>query len=100
MKMDFDQGQFNFEAKGSEEGFRKWREELDAKKRDFELRWGVILHKTVCVSLRNHAKPLTGVLEWISDSGKSNTAQPVFRLKGLEFTPAEIESIMQVDVSE
>jgi hypothetical protein len=95
--MDFDQGQFNFDAKGSEEGFRKWREELDAKKRAFESRWGVILSRRVCVSLRDHAKPLTGVMEWISDPKKKRDGPPLFRLKGVEFTPADIESIVQVE---
>ena len=96
--MDFDQGQFNFDAKGSEEGFRKWREELDAKKREFETRWGVILNRRVTVSLRNHAKPLTGVLDWVADRKKKADAPPVFRLRGVEFTHVEIESIMQCDV--
>jgi hypothetical protein len=95
--MDFDQGQFNFDAKGSEDGYRKWREELDAKKQEFESRWGVILSRRVSVMLKDHAKPLTGILEWISDPKKSRSIQPLFRLKGLEFTPAEIDSIVQVD---
>lgn len=95
--MDFDQGQFNFDAKGSEDGFRKWREELDAKKRAFETRWGVILSRRVSVSLQYHAKPLVGILEWVNDSKKKRSDTPLFRLKGVEFTPAEIESIIQVD---
>ena len=95
--MDFDQGQFNFDAKGPEDGFRKWREELDAKKRAFEARWGVILGKSVRVTLRNHAKPLTGVLEWITDPRKKATDEPLFRLRGMEFKPAEIESMVRVD---
>ncbi len=49
--MTFDQGEFNFQATGPEDGYRKWREELDAKKRAFEARWGVILGRTVCVTL-------------------------------------------------
>lgn len=91
--MDFDQGQFNFDAKGSEDGFRKWREELDAKKREFESRWGVILSRRVRVALRDHAKPLSGILEWIADPKKKLDGPPIFRLRGLEFTPADIESI-------
>jgi hypothetical protein len=95
--MNFDQGLFNFDANGREDGYRKWREELDAKKRAFEARWGVILGKTVCVSLRDHAKPLTGILEWISDPKKATAKNPQFRLKGMEFTVTEIESIVQVE---
>jgi hypothetical protein len=97
--MDFDQGEFNFDAKGSEDGYRKWREELDAKKRAFESRWGVILRRRVCVSLRDHAKPLTGILEWVNERKKGSATVPVLRLRGLEFSPSEIESIVQVEGS-
>jgi hypothetical protein len=93
--MNFDQGQFNFDAQGPEDGYRKWREELDAKKRAFESRWGVILSRRVRVTLTDHAKPLSGILEVISDPKRKSTDPPVFRLRGLEFTPAEIESIIQ-----
>ena len=96
--MNFDQGEFNFQANGPEDGYRKWREELDAKKRAFEARWGVILGRTVCVSLRHHVKPLTGMLEWVTDPKKVLPKSPVFRLKGVEFTVAEIESIVQVEL--
>jgi hypothetical protein len=96
----FDQGEFNFDARGSEDGFRKWREELDAKKRAFEMRWGVILNRQVSVVLRDHRKPLVGVLDWKSDFKKDPCAPPVFRLRGLEFMAAEIESIVQVEDKE
>jgi hypothetical protein len=95
--MDFDQGEFNFNAKGSEDGFRRWREELDAKKRAFESRWGVILSKRVSVSLKNHAKPIVGLLEWNSGKKTDPSAPPVFRIRSLEFGALEIESIVQVE---
>jgi hypothetical protein len=95
--MHFDQGEFNFNASGNEDGFRKWREELEEKKRAFESRWGVILGRRVSVSLRNHAKPLVGTLDWVSDPKKSADQPPVFKLKGLEFGVGEIESMMQVE---
>ena len=95
--MNFDQGEFNFKANGPEDGYRKWREELDAKKRAFEIRWGVILGRTVCVSLKDHVKPLTGMLEWISDPKTVASKTPTFRLRGVEFTVVEIESIVQVE---
>lgn len=93
--MTFDQGEFNFDAKGPEDGFRKWREELDAKKRAFETRWGVILSKQVRVVLRDYAKPLTGMLEWVNDPKKGRQGPPMFRLKGAEFGVGEIVSIVQ-----
>jgi len=95
--MSFDQGQFNFDAKGPEDGYRKWREELDAKKQAFESRWGIILGRTVRVTLRDHIKPLTGMLEWVTDPKISTPKSPRFRLKGVLFTIAEIESIVQVE---
>jgi len=98
--MSFDQGEFNFQTKGSEDGFRQWREELDAKKRAFETRWGVILSRRVSVTLKDHAKPLVGILEWKSDPKKGRNAPPIFKLRGLEFPPIEIESIVQVETPE
>lgn len=93
--MSFDQGEFNFEAKGSEAGYRRWREELDERKRAFESRWGVSLGKRVTVSLKNHAKPLVGLLDVIQLPGSSRNAPPRFRLRGLEFGVDEIESLIQ-----
>ncbi len=95
--MNFDQGQFNFNAKGPEDGYRKWREELDAKKRVFEIRWGVILGRTVRVTLRDHVKPLTGILEWVTDPKLAKPKSPQFQLKDVRFTVSEIESIVQVE---
>ena len=93
----FDQGEFNFDANGSEVGYRKWRQELEAKQRAFESRWGVILGRRVSVILKDHAKPVCGILEWTTDPKKRDASRPLLRLKGLEFTPAEIESIVQVE---
>jgi hypothetical protein len=94
--MAFDQGLFNFDADGPEEGYRKWREELDAKKRAFECRWGVILNRRVRVTLTDFSKPLTGMLEWVEGPKKSPNQPPVFRMKGVEFTSKDIVSIVQV----
>ncbi len=93
--MNFDQGEFDFEAKGSDEGFRKWRDELDAKKRAFELRWGVILSRHVCVTLKDHLQPLTGKLEIVPPAKKVRQPVPLFRIRSVEFTAMEIDSIVQ-----
>jgi hypothetical protein len=95
--MNFDQGQFNFDAKGSEDGFRKWREELDARKKAFETRWGVILDRRVRITLKDYVKPLTGRLEWISNPKAKPDEPPRFRLRGVEFVAADLESIVQED---
>jgi hypothetical protein len=93
--MSFDQGQFNFDAPGSDAGWRRWREELDERKRAFESCWGVVLGKRVVVCLRDHAKPLRGMLEWIEPGRGGKNATPRFRLRGAEFGHEEIESIVQ-----
>lgn len=93
--MPFDQGEFNFDAPGSDAGWRRWREELEEKKREFESRWGVVLGKRVTVSLRHHAKPVSGMIEWIEPPSAQRDHPPRFRLRGLEFGPDEIESLVQ-----
>jgi hypothetical protein len=93
--MSFDQGQFNFDAPGSDDGWRRWREELDEKKRAFESRWGVVMGRRVTVGLRDHAKPLSGMLEWLEPAKGRRDDPPRFRLRGLEFGVGEIESIVQ-----
>ncbi len=96
--MSFDQGQFDFDAPGSDAGWRRWREELDEKKRAFESRWGVVLGKRVTVWLKDHAKPMHGMLEWLEPTraGKDQ-GPPRFILRGLEFGHEEIESMVQED---
>lgn len=97
LPLNFDQGQFNFDAAGSEDGYRRWREELDTARRAFEKRWGVILSRRVLVVLQDHEKPLEGLLRLVSGSGKKSHAPPEFELCGLRFTPAMIQSIVQLD---
>ena len=93
--MTFDQGEFNFDAPGNDAGWRRWREELEEKKREFESRWGVILGKRVSVSLRNHAKPVCGLIEWIEPPNDQRDQPPRFRIRSLEFGPDEIESLVR-----
>ena len=93
--MSFDQGEFNFDAQGSDAGWRRWREELEAKKRAFESRWGVVLGKRVTVWLKDHAKPLTGMIEWQEPPRAEGDTPPRFKLRGLEFGVGEIESMVQ-----
>jgi hypothetical protein len=95
MTMSFDQGQFDFDAPGSDAGWRRWREQLDERKRAFESRWGVVLGKRVTVWLKDHAKPLSGMLEWQEPAKGGMNGPPRFRLRGLEFGHEEIESIVQ-----
>lgn len=95
--MSFDQGQFNFDAPGSDAGWRKWRQELEAQQRAFESRWGVVLGKRVTVFLYKHAKPVSGLLEWVNRNEVRQSTPPRFRIRSLEFGYEEIESIVQED---
>ncbi len=95
--MNFDQGNFNFDANGPEDGYRRWREELDAARHAFERRWGVILSRRVSVVLEDHEKPLVGLLRVASDSKKPRTAPPEFEMDGLRFQARSIQSIVQMD---
>lgn len=97
--MSFDQGEFDFNAPGSEDGWRRRWHELEEKKRAFESRWGVVLGKQVVVSLVDHMKPLHGQIEWIEPPANERHLPPRFRLCGLEFGPSEIESIIQKEKS-
>ena len=98
--MSFDQGQFNFDANGPEDGYRRWREELDAARKVFERRWGVILSRRVSVMLENHSKPLVGLLRVVPDSGKKPGTLPEFEMGGLRFKPNSIQSIVQLEDAE
>lgn len=94
--MNFDQEQFNFDANGSEDGYRRWREELDAARQAFERRWGVILSRRVEVMLEHHEKPLVGLLRPVPHK-KKGKGPPVFEMSGLLFSTDQIHSIVQVD---
>jgi hypothetical protein len=51
------------------------------------------------VTLRDHVKPLTGILEWVSDPKQATPKSPQFRIKGVLFTISDIESIVQVETA-
>ena len=95
--MNFDQGEFDLEGNGSEEGYLKWVRELDEKKRAFELRFGVIIGRRVRVQLVGELNPLEGMIHLISPKIPRSAAQIRLSLGKREFTPLEIESIVQVD---
>ena len=93
--MSFNQGEFDFNSSGSDAGWRQWRAHLDQKKREFESRWGVALGKNVIVTLRNHAKPIRGVIEWIQPPSRQPQQPPKFRIRGIVFGHDEIEGLVQ-----
>ena len=99
--MTSDQGEFNFDATSGEDGYRAWREELDARRAAFEKRWGIILGRRVRVKLVDRDLPLEGklVLLRMGDSNHPGKGRPKlrFHLQGSEFSHAEIESVVRLD---
>lgn len=95
--MNFDQGEFDLSGNGSEEGHRKWQQELDAKKRAFESRYGVILGRRVRVQLAGELNPLEGMIHLISKDTRQPGSKLRFQLGSREFIASEIESIIRID---
>jgi len=95
--MSFDQGEFDFSASNSEEGFHKWREELDERKRGFERRFGVILGRLVRVSLAHHRMPIEGIIRLASEQQNTGAKHLRFHLREIEFSVHDIESIVGLD---
>lgn len=91
--MTFDQGEFDFDAILPGDGYRRWREQLEARQRAFERQWGVALGRRVSVMLRNHAKPVMGVIRMVDEKPRQGQA-PELEIRGLRFFPEEIESIV------
>ena len=94
--MSFNQGEFDFDQP-DDSGWRLWRERLDARKRAFEERWGVILDQPVRLRLRDHTKSMTGTIHWIEQPKAAPDAPPRFRIRSLEFGADEIESLVKLD---
>jgi len=95
--MSFNQGEFNFEARPGEKGYQRWREELDARKRAFEARWGVILGRRVRLQLRDHLHPIEGIIRLREDKQPKNAKHPLLIINNLEFSAAHIDSLVALD---
>ncbi|CAN5888193.1 hypothetical protein BH11VER1_BH11VER1_06720 [soil metagenome] len=95
--MAFDQGQFNFEATSSEDGYRHWRQMLDEQRRALESRWGIIFGSRVSLKLMHRDERLEGIINLLSDEGKQKSSKLRLSLNGLVFSPQEIESVTRLD---
>jgi hypothetical protein len=95
--MNFDQGEFDLSGNGSEEGHRKWQQELDEKKRAFETRYGVILGRRVRVQLAGELNPLEGMIHLVSKDTRQPGSKLRLQLGSREFIASEIESIIRID---
>jgi hypothetical protein len=92
--MNFDQGEFDFDAPGDEAGYRHWCERLDRAKRDFEHRWGVILDRPVRISLDGHARSIEGAIHLVSPPRSDPGADVRLRVGTLTFHPREVEAVV------
>jgi hypothetical protein len=95
--MDFDQGELDFDSNGSADGWKKWRRELEEKKRAFEARHGIILGKRVQVRLRGEFEPLEGAVRVVSKRAPAASAQLRLGIGAREFIVAELESIVRLE---
>lgn len=94
--MDFNQGELDFDQPNDGSGYRKWQEELDRRKKDFESRYGIVLGTRVRLTLIGENAPLEGIISLASQKPPKNRAALPLRLAHREFTLAQIESIMRL----
>jgi hypothetical protein len=98
--MDMNQGEFDFDAQGTNAGWEKWREQIDQRKRAFEQRWGIILGKRVKITLRDFEHPFTGIITIEQASSKSSPSlRPLFRVGHVTFHHEDIISLIVANES-
>ena len=91
--MDFNQGELNFDTPANDAaGYLKWRDEMDARKREIESRYGIIIGKPVHVQLIGEDKPLQGILTIVSKTLPIIRSQLLLQLGHRQFTLSQIES--------
>ncbi len=95
--MNFDQGELDLTGNGSEEGHRKWLQELEDKKCAFEFRFGVMMGRRVRVQLVGETYPLEGMIYLVSQKIPQTSAKLKLSMGSREFTPLEIESIVRLE---
>ena len=95
--MDFNQGELDFDSPASDAtGYHKWREEMDARKKEIESRYGIILGKPVHLQLIGEDKPLQGILTIASETLPKIRSQLLLQLAHRQFTLSQIESISRL----
>lgn len=95
--MDFNQGELDFTSPANDAaGYQKWRDEMDARKREIESRYGIILGKPVHLQLIGENKPLQGILTIASKTLPKIRSQLLLQLGKRQFTLTQIESISRL----
>jgi len=94
--MNFDQGQFNFDAPGDDSGYFKWQQELAERRKNFESRYGIIIGSKVRLTLIGEDRPLEGIITVCESREPKNRSKLHLRLGKREFIHAQIESISRL----
>ena len=94
--MAFNQGEFDFDAPASEDGYRNWQKRLDEKKRAFERKWGIVLGRRVRVTLHDHDRPLEGRIYLATEDVPETAEDLLLRIGGFEFARSEISGIVRL----
>lgn len=95
--MDFNQGELNFDSPANDaSGYHKWREEMDAHKKEIESRYGIILGKPVHLQLIGENKPLQGIVTIASKTLPTTRSQILLQLGHRQFTLSQVESIARL----
>lgn len=94
--MDFNQGELDFNQPNDGTGYRKWQQELDLRKKEFESRYGIILGNRVRLILIGEDIPLEGIITIANTKLPKTRAALPLRLGRREFTLAQIESILRL----
>ncbi len=94
--MDFNQGELDFDQTNDDSGYRKWQEDLEARKKEIESRYGIIVGKPVILTLIGEDIPLKGTLSIISKTLPKTRSQLLLQLGQRQFTLSQIESISRL----
>jgi hypothetical protein len=94
--MDFIQGELDFNHDPSQQGYQKWQQELDARKKEIESHYGIILGKPVILTLTGEDNTLQGILTIASKKLPKIRSQVLLQLNNRQFTLAQIESISRL----
>jgi hypothetical protein len=80
-------------VQGGEDGFARWKADMDTARRAFEHRWGVPLGKRVRLQLRGEPREREGLLRALEEQGSSTLR---LSLDGHVFAMTQIESVSRL----
>lgn len=93
---NFDQGEFQFDEVGDESGYRRWQEDLERQKKEFEARYGIILGARVRVMLLDEDMPREGCLVLCDSKEPQHRSKLRLRIGKRSFTLAEMVALKRL----